>query len=211
MGDSAFLLFENKAAMMKGVKLGSYNLVFIGDAGDGKKVYRMEGEKTNIWDAEIEVIMYGFYKDRLEEMQIHFRSPSNFAKLKEKLFQLCGPGRQPNPFVETYHWYGKKFSMFLTYNRTSEKGVIGYTFLPIYWERREDMKLEMVNSWLALLTETERAVITLRFGFRREDALTVESTAECLGLTPETIREIEAEAIHKLRKASLKQQNDLAA
>jgi len=171
----------------------------------------MEGEKTKIWDAEIEVIMYGFYKERLEEMQIYFRSPPNFAKLKEKLFQLCGPGRQPNPFVETYHWYGKKFSMFLTYNRTSEKGGIGYTFLPIYWERRKDMKQEMVNSWLELLTETERAVITLRFGFGGKDALTVESTGECLGLTPERVRQIEAEAIGKLRKVSLKKDKDLAA
>jgi hypothetical protein len=84
----------------------------------------------------------------------------NFAKLKEKLFQLCGPGHQSNPFVETYHWYEKKFSMFLIYDRILEKGVIGYTFLPIYRERREDKKLQMVNSWLALLTDMGRAVIT---------------------------------------------------
>ena len=209
--------------MIKGVKLGSNilklgsnisdipNLVFIGDIGDGKKVYRMEGERMKIGDADIEMIMYGFYKDRLEDMQIHFRYSSNFGKLKEKLFQLCGPGRQPNPFVQTCHWYGEKFSLCLTYNRIPEKGVIGYTFLPIYKERREDKKLEMVNLWLALLTDIERAVITLRFGFGREGALTVESTGQCLGLTPETIREIEAEAIKKLRKVSLKEENDLAA
>jgi len=208
--------------MIKGVKLGSNivklgsnisdipNLVFIGDLGDGKKVYRGEGEKMKIGDADIEMIMYGFYKDRLEDMHIHFRSSSNFGKLREKLSQLCGPGHQPNPFVQTYHWYGKKFSLCLTYNRISEKGVIGYTFLPIYRERREDEKLEMVNSWLGLLTETERAVITLRFGFGREDALTVESTAECLGLTLERIRQIEAEAIDKLRKISLREENDVA-
>ena len=69
----------------------------------------------------------------------------------------------------------------------------------------------MVNSWLALLTDIERAVITLRFGFEREDALTVESTGECLGLTPERIRQIEAEAIEKFRKVSQKKENDLAA
>lgn len=209
--------------MIKGVKLGSNifklgsnisdipNLVFIGDIGDGKKVYRMQGERMKIGDAEIEMIMYGFYKDRLEDMQIHFHSSSNFGKLKEKLFQLCGPGRQPNPFVQTCHWYGEKFSLCLTYNKISEKGVIGYTFLPIYKERLEDKKLEMVNSWLALLADIERAVITLRFGFGQEGVLTVESTGECLGLTPERIRQIEAEAIEKLRKISQKKENDLAA
>jgi len=102
----------------------------------------MEGEKMKIGDADIEMIMYGFYKDRLEDMQIHFRSSANFEKLKEKLSQLCGPGRQPNPFLatshflETYHWYGKKFSMFLTFNEKSGKGVIGCTFMPIYQERQ---------------------------------------------------------------------------
>lgn len=202
--------------MIKGVKLGSNisdlpNLVFIGDVGGGKKVYRMEGEKMKVGDADIEMIMYGFYEDKLEDMQIHFRSSGNFAKLKEKLFQLCGPGRQPNPIGETYHWYGKEFSMFLTYNRTTEKGVLGYTFLPIYRERHEDRKFEMVNSWLALLTETERAVITLRFGFGGKDALTVESTGECLGLTPERVREIEVKAIEKLREVSQKKETDLAA
>jgi RNA polymerase sigma factor (sigma-70 family) len=199
--------------MIKGLKLGSNisdvpNLVFIGDLGDGKKVYRGEGEKMRIGDADIEMIMYGFYKDRLEDMQIHFRSSSNFTKLKEKLFQLCGPGRRPNLFTETYHWHRKKSSIFLTFNKPSEKGVIGYTFLPIYRERRNDEKLQMVNSWLELLTDMERAVITLRFGFGREDALTVESTGECLGLTPERIRQIEAEAVEKLQKISLKEEND---
>ena len=208
--------------MIKGVKLGSNisdfpNLVFIGDIGDGKKVYRMEGEKIKVGDADIEMIMYGFYEDRLEDMQIHFRSSSNFAKLKEKLFQLCGPGRQPNPFLdtyhflETYHWYGKKFSMFLTYDRITAKGAIGYTFLPIYEEREKDKKLQMVNSWLALLTDMERAVITLRFGFGREDGLTVESTGECLGLTPERVRQIEAGAIEKLQNISKKKETNLAA
>ena len=73
------------------------------------------------------------------------------------------------------------------------------------------MKLEMVNSWLQLLGETERAVITLRFGFGGKDALTVESTGECLGLTPERVREIEAKAVEKLRKVSQRKGRDLAA
>jgi len=198
------------------VKLGSHisdipNLVLIGDLADGKKVYKMEGERMKIGDADIEMIMYGFYKDRLEEMQIHFRSSYNFGNLKEKLSQLCGPGRQPNALVQTYHWFGEKFSLCLTYNKISDKGVIGYTFLPIYRERQEDRKLEMVNSWLALLTETERAVITFRFGFGGKDALTVESTGKCLDLTPERVREIEAKAIEKLREFNQKEENDLAA
>ena len=201
--------------MIKGIKWGSNisdfpNLVLIGDVGGGKKVYRVEGKKMKIGDADIEIMMYGFYKDRLEDMQIHFHSSSNFAKLKEKLFQLWGPGRKPNEFVETYHWYGKKFSMFITYNKISEKGVTGYTFLPIYKEKQEDKKLQEVNSWLALLTDMERTVITLRCGFNGEDPLTLESIGERLGLAPKKVHEIGAKAIKKLRKISKKKEIDLA-
>jgi len=73
----------------------------------------------------------------------------------------------------------------------------------------EDMKLQMVNSWLALLTDMERTVITLRFGLNEEDIHTLESIGKRSGLAPETIRQIEAEAIEKLRKMSKKKEIDL--
>jgi len=51
--------------VIKGIRLGSNisdfsNLVFIGDVG-GKKVYRVEGKKAKITDADVEIITYGFY------------------------------------------------------------------------------------------------------------------------------------------------------
>ena len=175
---------------------------------DGKRVYTREGEKTKIGDADIERVTYGFHKDRLYEVQIHFRSFINFVKLKEILFKSYGPGRQPNRFLETYHWYRKETSVFLTYNEKSE-GVIGYTFLPIYKERQQDKKLHEVSSLLALLTDIERRVITLRFGFNGEDPLTLESIGERLGLAPKKVHEIGAKAIKKLQKISKKKDIDL--
>ncbi len=128
--------------MMKGIKWGAHisdipGMVLMGDVGSGKKVYRREGKGMNIGDADLEAVMYGFYKDRLEDAQIHFRSPSNFAKLKKMLFQTCGPGCQPNQSLETYHWFGRKFSMLLTFDEASGKGAISCTFMPIYRERRQ--------------------------------------------------------------------------
>ena len=107
------------------------DMVLVGDLASGRRVYRREGEKTKIGDADIERTAYGFYKERLYEVQIHFRSSCNFTKLKRILFKVYGPGGQPNPFVETYHRNGKKFSMFLTYDGTSGKGAIGHAFIPI--------------------------------------------------------------------------------
>ena len=79
----------------------------------------------------------------------------------------------------------------------------------IFKERQQDKKLRMVNSWLALLTDMERTVITMRFGLNGEDTHTLESIGERFGLAPETVRQIEAKAIEKLRKMSKKKEVDL--
>ena len=87
------------------------------------------------------------------------------------------------------------------------KGVEWMTTM--FKEGNEDEKLQMVNSWLALLTDMERTVITLRFGLRGQEIHTLESIGERFDLTPETVGQIEAEAIEKLRKMSRKKEIDL--
>lgn len=66
--------------------------------------------------------------------------------------------------------------------------------------------MEQVNLWLELLPDMERAVIALRFGLNGKDILSLESIGKRLGLTPERIRQIEKEAIEKLRKISKKKE-----
>jgi RNA polymerase primary sigma factor len=66
-----------------------------------------------------------------------------------------------------------------------------------------------VSSWLELLTDIERTVITLRFGLNDEDTLTLESIGKRFGVTRERIRQIEAKAIEKLRKITKKHEVDL--
>jgi hypothetical protein len=132
--------------MIKGIKLGTNisdlpHMVLMGAVPGGKKVYTRKGEEKKIGDANIEAVMYGFYKDRLEDVQIHFRSSANFARLKELLFQVCGQGSQRIRSLESYHWHGKQVSMFLAYNKILGKGAIGYTFLPICREEQEERKL----------------------------------------------------------------------
>ncbi|NIN93106.1 hypothetical protein GTN42_05875, partial [bacterium] len=94
-----------------------------------------------ILEADIDVVTYGFYKDRFEEVHIHFRSYCNFAKLRKILFWAYGTGHQPNRSLEKYYWYGDRVFRFLTYDRISGKGVIGYIFKPICKEEQEDRKL----------------------------------------------------------------------
>jgi hypothetical protein len=131
---------------MKAIKWGTNirdlpDMVLMGAIGGGKRVYTRKGEKMKIGDVDLEVVLYGFYKDRLADVQMHFRSSSNFVKLKELLFQMNGPGRQPIRSLETYHWYGKHISIFLAYNQILGKGAIGCTFTPIRREEQKDRKL----------------------------------------------------------------------
>jgi len=66
-------------------------------------------------------------------------------------------------------------------------------------------------SWLALLTDKERRVIPLRFGFNGVGPLTVESIGERLGLASKKLHQIGAKAIEKLRKISKMEDKGLVA
>jgi hypothetical protein len=128
--------------MQWGTNIGDLpDMVLLGAFGGGKRVYTRKGEKKKIGDAEIEAVMYGFYKDRLEDVQIHLLSSANFTKLKEILFRVYGAGRQPIRCLEAYHWYGGQVSILLAYNQMLEKGAICYTFMPIFREEQEDRRL----------------------------------------------------------------------
>jgi hypothetical protein len=76
-------------------------------------------------------------------------------------------------------------------------------------EGQEEGKLQQVNAWLSLLSDMERAIITLRFGFNGEDVHTPESAGERLGLSPEKVCLIETGAIDRLRTMSRKREIDL--
>ncbi|MFD2190657.1 RNA polymerase sigma factor RpoS [Pistricoccus aurantiacus] len=63
-----------------------------------------------------------------------------------------------------------------------------------------DVKLH-VDAWLAELTEKQREVVVRRFGLRGHEAATLEEVGEEIGLTRERVRQIQVEALKKLRRA----------
>ena len=58
----------------------------------------------------------------------------------------------------------------------------------------------MVGEWVAQLTDRQRNVIERRYGLGGHDAVTLEAIAKDLGLTRERVRQIQMEALSKLRK-----------
>jgi len=60
-------------------------------------------------------------------------------------------------------------------------------------------RYEEIRSWMQMLSEREQRVITLRFGLDGEEEQTLEMIGRELNLTRERVRQIESEALGKLR------------
>lgn len=59
---------------------------------------------------------------------------------------------------------------------------------------------EHIDSWLQQLTEKQRAVVELRFGLHDREAATLEGAGAQLGVTRERVRQIQIEALKRLRR-----------
>ncbi|MFC0336359.1 RNA polymerase, sigma 38 subunit, RpoS [Kushneria avicenniae] len=62
-----------------------------------------------------------------------------------------------------------------------------------------------VDEWLGELTEKQMEVVVRRFGLRGHEAATLEEVGEEIGLTRERVRQIQVEALKKLRRMLEKQ------
>lgn len=57
-----------------------------------------------------------------------------------------------------------------------------------------------VSEWFETLTETEKSILTLRFGLEDAEPQTLDTIGKQFGVTRERIRQIESKALDKLRK-----------
>ena len=60
--------------------------------------------------------------------------------------------------------------------------------------------VKLLQSWLKILTAQERRVVELRFGLRDGEPWTLEAIGKLYGVTRERIRQIEAQALERLRR-----------
>jgi len=59
---------------------------------------------------------------------------------------------------------------------------------------------ECIESWLGQLNDKQRHVVESRFGINGHDAATLEEVGETIGVTRERVRQIQVEALRRLRK-----------
>jgi RNA polymerase nonessential primary-like sigma factor len=70
---------------------------------------------------------------------------------------------------------------------------------PVVLLQDDDVKANLDN-WLAQLTEKQREVVSRRFGLNGYDVSTLEEVGASIGVTRERVRQIQIEALRKLRE-----------
>ncbi|MCK9419973.1 MAG: sigma-70 family RNA polymerase sigma factor [Nitrospirae bacterium] len=63
----------------------------------------------------------------------------------------------------------------------------------------DHLRQERINTWISGLAATERSIIEFRYGLNKRNPQTLDSIGRQLGITRERVRQIESQAILKLR------------
>jgi len=95
----------------RGVKWGSHITELAGRVdAKGKigsyKVYLRDGERLQIGNAQLEMIGFAYYKDRLGMVAITCKGSENSKALLLSMIAHYGRPSQPNEFIEKYQWVG---------------------------------------------------------------------------------------------------------
>jgi len=59
----------------------------------------------------------------------------------------------------------------------------------------------LVRDWLSRLSDKQRIVVIRRFGLDNDDPATLEALADEMGITRERVRQIQQEALIKLKRS----------
>lgn len=98
-------------------------------------IYVREKDELAIGGAKLTSIFYVFHKSRFYGVRVTAKGASNRNAMKAAVFAHYGKGRQPNRFIEKWHWYQKNgVSMTLFYNESKEMTRLIMYYMPIVRE-----------------------------------------------------------------------------
>lgn len=140
--------YENQPKGFRGIKWGTAienvkGMKLIETTKDGfTKYYTRKADKMKIGEADVDIIVYGFYKRKFYIVFIEFKSSSNFVSLRKTFFRQYGLGDNDNEPSESYYWgLGLKDNddvrIHLRYDEASDRGEIGYKYMPIFDEKQK--------------------------------------------------------------------------
>jgi hypothetical protein len=70
----------------------------------GMDFYKRDGDVMKIGGAKLDIIMYGYWNDKLSDVIIICSGYNNYSSLLLALKNKFGNPRQPNKYKETYLW-----------------------------------------------------------------------------------------------------------
>ena len=107
------------------------------DAG-ASKYYARPGDDLSIGGAQVDQIIYGFYKNRMHVVRITTKGISNSLALLEVLRQAYGPGYQSNQFMQKYLWDGSKVLLTYDENAVTRDAKVWFFSRPLIEEEKAD-------------------------------------------------------------------------
>jgi hypothetical protein len=129
---------RQEPAEFRGMKWGSNirelpDMKLMAEEGD-LKFFERPNDLAKIGDADVDKIVYGFYKDRFYNVMVYYRSLSNFSKMQEMFSREFGKPFQPNASEKKLFWNGEQVNLLLNFDDASNTGRISYLFKPIQLE-----------------------------------------------------------------------------
>lgn len=113
-------------------------------------------------------------------------------------------GKDVNDIVRLLDLSDRVTSLDLPMGSESDKPVMEILADDVFAEPDEQLQdetvLTMVESWLGELDEKQREVIVRRFGLHGYEAATLEQVGQELGVTRERVRQIQMDALKRLRR-----------
>jgi len=94
-------------------------------------------EKLKFGGANLEKIVYGFWRNKLISVTIWADGKSNYTALRKEVFNRFGKGIQHDSSVERRIWIGGSSNKYLEFDETTDKGLL--------WFRNRDLWDQIQN------------------------------------------------------------------
>jgi hypothetical protein len=135
--------FQNEPPGFRDIQWGTDIAAFkeemklVKDNGDFKD-YQRKDDKMELGDAQVDSIVYSFYKDRFFRVMVKYSYEWNYKRLRERMFMVYGPGSERKDDFRTWWWFGDNVSLGLWYGVVTNEGTVSFIYKPIQKEREAD-------------------------------------------------------------------------
>jgi hypothetical protein len=109
------------------------------ESGD-TKYYARPRDDLSLGGAQLQRIIYGFYKDRFFWLLLETQGLVNSRAMLDVMRQAYGPGYQGNRYMQQFAWFGSRVSGIYTENAVTSDARMSLSSKSISAEKEADKK-----------------------------------------------------------------------